>query len=102
MKQTLCSGGFPIDERFICAECGAPAGPRSRCRRPDAKYLYRPTLRPASSFTLPHGLRWEYVQAPWEGVSRPDLPRADTRYGVISTDRQLTADERQQFDLQSI
>jgi hypothetical protein len=59
---------------------------------------YRPTLRPASSATLPDGLDWSFVEAP-DYVNRPDLPRSRHRYGVISTDRKLTADECDRFGL---
>ena len=63
---------------------------------------YKMMLRPASNFTLPHGIKWEYVAAPWDlAYRRTDLPRADNRHGVISVDRALTADELQQFGLQS-
>ncbi len=62
---------------------------------------YRPLLRPASRFTLPAGIAWDYVEAPaMEGLAnRPNLPRSSYRYGVIRTDRPLTADERERFDL---
>ena len=62
---------------------------------------YRPMLRPAGFATLPPGVRWEYVQSPaMSGLcNRPDLPRSDYRYGVISTDRALTVDEINHFDL---
>lgn len=63
---------------------------------------YKPILRPASSFTLPAGVKWEYVEAPWDGVNRPDLPRSSNRHGVISTDRPLTAEERAHFDLELV
>lgn len=59
---------------------------------------YRPILRPASSFTLPSGIQWEYVELPWDS-RRTDLPRSDNRHGVIKTDRALTSDERVHFDL---
>jgi hypothetical protein len=59
---------------------------------------YRSTLRPVSFATLPADLRWDYVEAP-ANVDRRDIPRSEHRYGVISTDRPLTADEMYHFDL---
>ena len=59
---------------------------------------YRPILRPASFATLPSGIKWEYVELPWDS-RRTDLPRCNTRYGIISTDRRLTENERISFDL---
>lgn len=57
-------------------------------------------LRPASFATLPAGLRWEYVEAPWDLAHvRSDLPRSDNRHGVIATDRSLTIEERERFSL---
>ena len=64
---------------------------------------YKVLLRPASSFTLPKGIRWDYVAAPWDLAHiRNDIPRAENRHGVIGTDRQLTANEIAQFDLEAV
>jgi hypothetical protein len=61
---------------------------------------YRPTIRPASMVALPPGVRWEFVEAPWDIAHvRTDLPRCETRYGLISTDRPLTAEECEHFEL---
>ena len=66
-------------------------------------YTYRPTLRPASFCTLPRGVQWEYAAAPWDiAHRRTDIPRAPNRHGIISTDRRLTAEECQQFDLEIV
>lgn len=63
-------------------------------------FIYRPTLRPASVFTLPRGITWEFVEAPWDIAHiRNDLPRGKTRYGLIKIDRRLTDEERATFDL---
>jgi hypothetical protein len=62
---------------------------------------YRPTLRPASFATLPHGVRWDFVEAPAD-VRRPDLPRSQHRYGVIQVNRKLTADECDRYGLQLV
>jgi hypothetical protein len=65
--------------------------------------LYRPLLRPASFCTLPKGVKWEYVEVPSDiAHNRPDLPVSRPRYGAISTDRPLTPDEREHFDLQLV
>jgi len=65
--------------------------------------IYRPLLRPASFATLPSGLGWTYVTAPWDlAHRRTDLPRSETRYGTIATDRPLTRDECEAFDLKPV
>lgn len=62
---------------------------------------YRPMIRPASMVTLPVGVKWEFVEAPHEIAHlRSDLPVSANRHGVIATDRPLTLEEREQFDLQ--
>ena len=63
--------------------------------------LYRPLLRPASFASLPAGLRWEYVEAPamYGLCNRSELPRSAHRFGIISTDRALTPEEADRFDL---
>ncbi len=66
-----------------------------------AKMTYLPRLRPASFATLPAGIKWEYVAAPWDLAHvRTDIPRAANRHGIIRTDRPLTAEERERFDLE--
>jgi hypothetical protein len=64
-------------------------------------HKYRHLLRPASTFTLPPGVKWEFVEAPHEGVNRPDLKVSAHKYGVIQTDRRLTSDECDHFDIAS-
>jgi hypothetical protein len=61
--------------------------------------LYRPMLRPAGFATLPRGVKWDYVEAPSYITARPDLPRSSHPHGIISTERPLTKDEREHFDL---
>ena len=65
------------------------------------QWRYRPTLRPASSGGMPQGVRWEYLEAPaMDGLAnRPDLPTSRHRYGVVSTDRELSEAERDHFSL---
>lgn len=62
-------------------------------------FLYRPTLRPAGFATLPAGVRWQFHELPSDDYSERDLPRSRWRYGVIETDRELTAKECDTFDL---
>lgn len=65
-----------------------------------ASHLYRPVLRPPGYATLPHGVRWDFVEVPPRlAHMRPDLPVSAYYYGIISTDRELTARERATFDL---
>jgi hypothetical protein len=64
--------------------------------------LYRTLYRPAHFSALPDGVRWRYVEAPWEGVHRPDLRRSTHRFGVIDLDRPLTEDECKRFELQPV
>ena len=59
---------------------------------------YVPMIRPASMVTLPAGVQWQFVEAPWDLPHLP-LPRAATRYGVIRTERPLTHEECQHFAL---
>lgn len=68
---------------------------------PQTPHHYIPRLRPAGFATLPHGVKWDYVEAPqMEGLAnRPELPRSRHRYGVISTDRALTDDELERHEL---
>ena len=64
-------------------------------------HLYRPILRPASFATLPSGVKWCYVEAPtmYGLYAGSDLPRSRHLFGVIATDRALTAQEAAHFDL---
>jgi hypothetical protein len=59
---------------------------------------YRMLYRPASFCTLPRGLKWDYVEAP-ANVNRPDLPRSRHPFGVIRTERPLTKDECETFEI---
>ena len=65
-------------------------------------YHYRPLLRPASFCTLPKGLVWDYVEVPANRAdiaAKRGLPVSKHPHGIISTDRSLTAEERERFDL---
>lgn len=70
-----------------------------RCCAADPEYLYRPLLRPVGYATIPDGVEWEYVEAPPNLTTRPDLPASRHPYGVIKTDRKLTADEKSRFGM---
>lgn len=63
---------------------------------------YIPLLRPAASCTLPVGVKWSYVEAPAYITMRPDLPRSQHPHGVIETDRAMTVEEAQHFDLRRL
>jgi hypothetical protein len=65
-----------------------------------SSHLYVPKLRPVSFCTLPAGLKWQWVELPWEGTVRTDLPRSANRYGVIATERPLTGVELDIYDLE--
>ena len=64
---------------------------------------YRTTLRPAAFGGLPHGVGYRYVEAPYDlllpGSMPPDMPRSKHRYGVVETDRELTPEELEHFDI---
>jgi hypothetical protein len=65
-------------------------------------YLYRPMLRPASFCTLPRGVEWDYVEAPAispDIARRRGLPLSVWTHGIISTNRELTREERENFDI---
>jgi hypothetical protein len=66
--------------------------------------FYRTTLRPIFGGGVPPGVKWELVEAPADGslTKRPDLPRSKHRYGVFTTDRPLTQDEMQHFDIEPV
>ncbi len=61
---------------------------------------YRTTLRPAPFGGVPHGLKWWFVQLPWDHPGAHHVePRSLHRYGVIETNRPLTRDEMSNFDI---
>lgn len=68
------------------------------------RHRYIPRLRPAGRATLPAGVQWGFLKAPAiEGLAnRPDLPRSRHPYGEIYTDRALTLEECDRFDLTDI
>ena len=66
-------------------------------------HRYRPLLRPASRCTLPPGLDWRYCEAPPNlAHARPDIPPSEHQFGIIATDRTLTAEELDHFSLEPV
>ena len=68
--------------------------------------LYTMMYRPAGYATLPSKLGWEYVETPKRndlGINRPDLPQSrEHPFGVIRTERELTPEEVQSFELRKL
>ena len=66
-------------------------------------HKYKALLRPVSTYTLPYGVKWDFVEVPrnFKG-NRPELPASDTPFGIIRIDRELTADERDHFGMQEV
>lgn len=63
---------------------------------------YRTTLRPAAFGGMPSGVRWDYIEAPADiAHNRRDLPLSTHRYGVVRTERPLTAAEMEHFDIRA-
>lgn len=64
---------------------------------------YRTTLRPPAFGGLPQGVAWKYVEAPPDGRKYPgNIPVSKHLYGVIETDRPLTASELDHFDIERV
>lgn len=65
--------------------------------------IYRTTLRPVAFGGLPMGVTYRYVELPSDGsIYRghfPMLPVSRHLYGVVETDRALTAAEMVHFDI---
>lgn len=98
---------FTLDEADRCEHCGAILRDPANCcdvtRGCPARHTYAPRLRPAAPWTLPAGVQWEYIEAPWDLAHQMGtIPRSSHRHGLIATDRQLTPDERRHFDLEWI
>lgn len=62
---------------------------------------YRMMYRPAGFGTLPRGVFWQYAEAPrmFGLCTRTDLPTSQHTFGVIETDRPLTDEERETFEI---
>jgi hypothetical protein len=68
---------------------------------------YRMLYRPAGYATLPRGVKWEFVEAPalpgllhWRMYAV--LPPSRHLYGVIETDRPLTQQELNDYQLEAV
>ena len=63
---------------------------------------YRPLYRPAHFSAMPKGVAWDYVEAPASDpmiAIRRKLPLSRHPYGIISTERALTREELEQYEL---
>lgn len=66
------------------------------------KPRYAVLLRPASTHTLPK-VGWDYVAAPAPIAAKRGLPvSTDYPHGIIETERALTAEEIEHFDLRRV
>lgn len=62
--------------------------------------LYRTRYRPPSTSTLPDGVVWTLVEVGFdERHLRPDLPVTRHTYPAFTTNRPLTAEEMDRFDI---
>ena len=71
----------------------------------EAPKVYASAYRPISTFTLPRYVTYELVTRPWDGYeARVDLKRAPApwRYGTFTTDRPLTEEELEHFDIKVV
>lgn len=61
---------------------------------------YRMLYRPAYFATLPPGLKWEFVEAPQNiAHRRTDIPCSWYQFGVFKTDRPLTKEELEIYEI---
>ena len=68
-----------------------------------AENTYKMKHRPPSSSTLPDGLKWDYAELPRDFAgNRPDLKTSQHQFGVIKTDRPLTASEMRAFEMEPV
>ena len=67
----------------------------------DEMNTYTMRYRPAGFGTLPRDIRWDYVAMPtiFGLCGRRDLPSSNRTFGVIQTDRPLTPDELETFEI---
>ena len=62
---------------------------------------YHPIYRPAYASALPPGVTAELIAAPRDIAHlRPDLPVSAHRYGTLALSRPLTAEEREQYEME--
>lgn len=65
---------------------------------------YRTTIRPAAGGGVPAGVRWVYVELPYDATPAmianfEHKPVSAHRYGVFEADRRLTGAEMRHFDI---
>jgi len=94
-------------ENAVLLAATTPLSPRRAGTSPvdapaQTRHLYRPILRPAGFATLPRGLKGDYTEIPAFLKGKRDLPVSAHPHGVIATDRALTADEMERFDLAAV
>ena len=65
---------------------------------------YTMKYRPPGFATLPRDIRWDYVAMPttFGLCGRRDLPSSNRPFGVIQTDRPLTRDEMETFEIMEV
>jgi len=67
---------------------------------------YTLLYRPPGVCSLPRGIGWTLVERPSMPCSgyerRTDLPLSTHPFGVITFDREVTADEVERFELQAL
>lgn len=71
------------------------------------KPIYTMEYRPVSSFTLPRGITTNWVRLPQDATPEmkrgyPQLERSEHRFGEFTTNRELTAQEMEQFQVKRV
>lgn len=67
------------------------------------EYLYRPMYRDAYASAFPSDVTWDYVEAPASDPMisiRRGLPLSRHQFGIIATNRRLTSQERNEFQME--
>ena len=67
------------------------------------EYLYRPMYRDAYASAFPSDVKWDYVEAPASDPMisiRRGLPPSRHQFGIIATNRRLTPQERNEFQME--
>lgn len=60
---------------------------------------YRMLYRPPGFATLPSRLGWEFVEVPRDHANPFSLPVSKYPFGIIKTERPLTADELRSYEI---
>ena len=69
--------------------------------------IYTMLFRPVSSFTLPNGITTEWMRLPRTGGyvmadAFPHLKRSEHPFGEFTTNRELTAEELERFQVKRV